>query len=226
MQALRCLGCRQLRRDRPNLAAPGSWPLPRGPVPASWGVAGLDLACLCRRPGQPYRPDRNVAPPIVDVIVPAPANDTAVEPRHATSAQSSDLPTRRLRPHVVQSPGRRGAQRLLAQAVPEQATGAHRPARRAQPDRRGGLADQCSSHLRWLATHPTSADTQLAVRFLARPQNPGHRRDHRCATPSRSRAASPREPPTTCWRVSRRLGQLLKQQLQLDRRPSGSPLLR
>src|SRR5215211_46875 len=23
-----------------------------GPVPASWGVAGLDLACLCRRPGQ------------------------------------------------------------------------------------------------------------------------------------------------------------------------------
>ena len=31
---------------------PGRLTSAMGPVPASWGVAGLDLACLCRRPGQ------------------------------------------------------------------------------------------------------------------------------------------------------------------------------
>ena len=31
---------------------PGRLTSATGPVPASWGVAGLDLACLCRRPGQ------------------------------------------------------------------------------------------------------------------------------------------------------------------------------
>src|SRR4029453_4669162 len=53
---MRCVvavpGCSPARRDTPTVAPPGSCPLPRGRYQPRGGVAGLDPACLCRRPGQ------------------------------------------------------------------------------------------------------------------------------------------------------------------------------
>src|SRR4029453_14521894 len=53
---MRCVvavpGCSPARRDTPTVAPPGSCPLPRGGYQPRGGVAGLDPACLCRRPGQ------------------------------------------------------------------------------------------------------------------------------------------------------------------------------